>query len=140
MEEMGGQIAPAVVEMFASDRASQALGMRIVEAVSGRAVVTMAVREEMVNGLEVCHGGVIFTLADSAMAFASNAHSRSLATNAEMDFVSGAKLGDVLTAVGTVTVRRGKAAIHDVVVTNQNAETIAVFRGRTLSVAPPTAL
>ncbi len=95
----------------------------------------MTVRDEHCNGLGVCHGGLIFTLADTAMAFASNADgSRAFATNAEVDFVNAARAGDHLVAVCTTIVQRGRAAVHDVEV-RAGDTVVAVFRGRTLATA-----
>ncbi len=118
--------------MFLNDRASQALGMEIVEVTEGRAVVTMKVRPDMVNGLDVCHGGLIFSLADSAMAFSSNSSNQfAIATNAEIDWINPGKLGTTLTATATEQHLRGRNAITDAVVTDDSGEVIALFRGRT---------
>ncbi len=109
--------------------------MEIVEADLGRAVLTMTVGPEMINGLDVCHGGFIFTLADSAMAFATNASNRyALATSAEIDWVSPGRLGSVLTATATQRHQRGRSGITDVVVTDESGEVIALMRGRTRQV------
>ncbi len=136
---MGAQepLNPATVAqaMFDQDRASQSLGMRIESVEVGKAVMTMTVTPEMVNGLEVCHGGFLFTLADSAMAFASNAaNSRAFASQAEIDFVNPASLGTELTATATQIVERGRLGVHDVTIRDEHHETIAVFRGRTITV------
>lgn len=121
-------------EMYASDRASQSLGISIELAEPGKAVATMTVRADHCNGLGVCHGGLIFTLADTAMAFATNAgDDRAFATNAEIDFVNAAREGDVLKAECTRIVERGRASVCDTVVTSESGEVIAVFRGRTLA-------
>lgn len=118
--------------MFSRDQASQSLGMTIVEMGEGRAVVTMAVRPDMVNGLDVCHGGLIFSLADSAMAFSSNSFNRyAVATNAEIDWINPGRVGTTLTATATQRHQRGRNAITDVVVEDDTGEIIAMFRGRT---------
>ena len=118
--------------MFANDRASQSLGMTIVEVTEDRAVLTMTVRPDMVNGLDICHGGLIFTLADSAMAFSSNASNQfAIASNAEIDWINPGRLGTTLTATATLRHQRGRSAITDVVVTDDSDEVIAHFRGRT---------
>lgn len=123
--------------MLAGDRASTGLGIEIVEASGGHATATLTVGERHCNGLDVCHGGFIFTLADTAMAFATNADGdRAFATNAEIDFVEAARPGDTLTAACHMIVQRGRAGVSDVVVTNQHGATIAVFRGRTLATKP----
>jgi acyl-CoA thioesterase len=118
--------------MYANDRASEALGMEIVEVGHGRAVVQMVVRPDMVNGLDVCHGGLIFSLADSAMAFSSNSSNRyAIATHAEVDWVNPGRLGATLTATAVEQYQRGRSAVTDAVVTDETGETIALFRGRT---------
>lgn len=118
--------------MFSNDAASKALGMEILEAGHGRAVVQMQVRSDMVNGLNVCHGGLIFSLADSAMAFSSNSTNQyAIATNAEVDWVSPGKLGATLTATAVEQFSKGRNAVTDVVVTDEAGSTIALFRGRT---------
>lgn len=121
--------------MYADDAASKGLGMEISEIDYGRAVVTMTVRDDMVNGLDICHGGLIFALADSAMAFATNSYNHyAVATNAEIDWVAPASRGDVLTAIATERHRAGRNAITDVVVTNAEGDVVAHFRGRTRQV------
>ena len=121
--------------MFSKDRASRSFGMEILEVDVGRAVVTMTVGPDMVNGLDVCHGGIIFTLADSAMAFATNAANQyALATNAEIDWVRPGRLGSILTATATQHHQRGRNAITDVVVTDEDGAVIALMRGRTRAV------
>jgi len=131
-------MTPAADEMQAGDQASAWLGIDIVQASPGEAVAALRVVDHHCNGLGVCHGGFIFTLADTAMAFAVNAGGdRAFATNAEVDFVNGARVGDLLTAKCTRIVERGKAGICDVVVTDQDDRIIAVFRGRTLAVKAP---
>lgn len=121
--------------MFADDAASKGLGMEIIEVDYGRAVVTMTVRDDMVNGLDICHGGLIFALADSAMAFATNSYNQhAVATSAEIDWVAPARRGDVLTAVASERHRAGRNAITDAVVTNADGDVVAHFRGRTRQV------
>ena len=130
-------MTPAANEMLAGDQASTWLGIQVRHASPGEASATLTVAEHHCNGLGVCHGGFIFTLADTAMAFASNAGgNRAFATNAEIDFVEAARVGDVLTATCNQIVERGKTGISDVAVVNQDNTTIAVFRGRTLATRP----
>ncbi len=118
--------------MFSNDKASQALGMTIQEVSEGRAVITMTIRADMVNGLDVCHGGLIFSLADSAMAFSSNSFNQyAMATNAEIDWINPGRLGSTLTATATQRHQRGRNAITDVMVEDESGEAIAMFRGRT---------
>lgn len=129
------EMTPAAQDMWAGDRASAWLGIEVSGASPGHAEATLIVEDHHCNGLGVCHGGFIFTLADTAMAFATNAGGdRAFATNAEIDFVEAARSGDVLTAVCTRIVDRGRAGVSDAIVTNQSGATIAVFRGRTLAV------
>lgn len=132
-------MTPAANEMLASDQASTWLGIQVTHASPGRATAELAVAEHHCNGLGVCHGGFIFTLADTVMAFATNAGgNRAFATNAEIDFVEAARVGDVLTANCERIVERGKSGISDVAVVNQDNTTIAVFRGRTLATKAPS--
>ncbi|MGI9643892.1 MAG: hotdog fold thioesterase [Ilumatobacteraceae bacterium] len=131
---MSEVITESARAMYADDLASQSLGIRLVAAESGRAVVSMTVRPDQCNGLGVCHGGLIFTLADTAMAFATNADGdRAFATNAEVDFVNAARAGDELTAECVRIVSRGRAGVSDVTVRKTDGEIVAVFRGRTLA-------
>lgn len=117
--------------MFANDRASKALGMRIVEVGPGRSVVEMTVRDSMVNGHDLCHGGLIATLADSAFAFACNSYNElTVASGFAIDLLAPGKLGDVLTARCTEVSKSGRTGVYDAVVTNQRGERVAVFRGR----------
>ena len=105
----------ATAAMWAGDRASQALGMEILEVGPGRAVLRMAVREDMVNGHAIGHGGLTFTLADSAFAFACNSYGRrTVAAGAEIRFRAPTRLGDVLTATATERSRDGKTGVYDV--------------------------
>jgi len=120
--------------MFANDRASKALGMRIVEVGPGRAVLEMAVLETMVNGHDLCHGGLIATLADSAFAFACNSYNElTVASGFSIDILAPGKLGDVLTARCIEVSKSGRTGVYDAVVTNQRGERVAVFRGRSYS-------
>jgi acyl-CoA thioesterase len=117
--------------MFASDRASQALGMVLEEVRPGYARMRMTVRADMVNGHDLCHGGIIFTLADSTFAFACNSHNHvTVAQGAAIEFLAPGKLGDVLTAVGEERHVRGRNGVYDIAVTNQDGERIALFRGK----------
>lgn len=121
-----------------ADRASAHVGIEVTDARPGHAVTVMTVADHHCNGHGVCHGGFIFTLADSAMAFATNSEEhQAVATSAEIDFIEAARVGDVLTATCHRIVERGKAGISDAVVTNQEGLTVAVFRGRTLGVRMP---
>jgi acyl-CoA thioesterase len=117
--------------MFAQDRASQMMGMRIVNVGPGRAQLAMTVRADMVNGHAICHGGFIFTLADSAFAFACNSNNQTtVASGAGIDFLAPAREGDVLTAVAEERGASGRTGVYDIAVRNQRGETIALFRGK----------
>lgn len=122
-------------QMFDADRASQGVGITIDEVRHDYARLSMTVREDMVNGLGVCHGGYVFLLADSAMAFASNARNQvTLAAAATIDFLTPALLGDVLTAEAHDAIIGSRTGLADVVVTANDGRRVAVFRGRTARV------
>ena len=117
--------------MFARDRASQGLGMRITRVGAGHAELTMTVRGDMVNGHAICHGGFVFTLADSAFAFACNSYNmNTVANGCTIEFLAPAHEGDVLTAVAQERAQVGRNGVYDVEVRNQAGVTIAHFRGK----------
>jgi acyl-CoA thioesterase len=117
--------------MYARDRASQALGMRIVDVGPGRARLTMTVRADMLNGHAICHGGFIFTLADSAFAFACNSYNlTTVASGCAIDFLAPAHEGETLTAIAVEQSAAGRTGVYDIDVTNQRGERIALFRGK----------
>src|SRR5438105_6522048 len=117
--------------MFARDRASQALGMALLAIRPGYARMSMTVRDDMVNGHDICHGGLIFTLADSTFAFACNSHNKvTVAAGCSIEFLKPGKAGDVLTCEGVEQVLQGRHGIYDMKVTNQRGEVVAVFRGK----------
>jgi acyl-CoA thioesterase len=116
--------------MWAGDRASQGLGMRIESVGPGRAVLSMELREDMVNGHAIGHGGYTFTLADSAFAFACNSYNRStVAAGAEIRFRRPTRLGDRLVASAVERSREGRDGVYDVSVTVGD-EVVAIFVGR----------
>ncbi len=116
--------------LWESDDASKWIGMKIDEMDKGKAVLSMSVEKHHTNGIGMCHGGIIFTLADSAFAFACNSHNRSaVAQHVYISFDAPAQLGDRLTAVATEVNLNGKNGITDVDVTNQAGTLIAKFRG-----------
>jgi acyl-CoA thioesterase len=117
------------------DAAIRALGVKLEEIRLGFARASMRVTKTMVNGQSVCHGGLIFMLADSTFGFACNSHNqRALAASCSIDFVSPAHLDDELTAVASELERKGRHGIYDVRVANQNGDTIALFRGKSATV------
>jgi acyl-CoA thioesterase len=117
--------------LISRDRVCRLLGIDLVEITPERSVLTMTVSEDMTNGAGVCQGGIIFTLADTAMAMvASTDDEMALATTGTIDWVRSAVPGDVLTAVGTTRWRGKRPSLHDAVVTNQDGVEIAHFHGR----------
>ncbi len=117
--------------MWAGDQATRMLGMRILEVGPGRAVIEMPVRQDMLNGHALCHGGLITTLADSAFAFACNSYNElTVASGFSIDLLAPGRLGDVLTATCTELSKAGRTGVYDADVRNQRGERIAAFRGR----------
>ncbi len=117
--------------MWPADRASQALGMRILSIGPGSAVISMTVRADMLNGLAICHGGLITTLADSTFAYACNAYNDlTVASGFDVNLMSSARQGDVLTATATEVARTRRTGLYDIDVRDQNGKRIASFRGR----------
>ena len=127
--------------MFAADRASKGLGMTITDLGEGTATLTMTVREDMLNGFDICHGGFITTLADSAFAFACNSRNVvTVAAGLTVDFLAPAHGGDVLTAAASETSRAGRTGVYDIVVTNQHGRRVALVRGRSHSLTGRTVI
>ena len=126
------QIAEATRDaMWANDRASKALGMQVLAVGPGSATLAMTVREDMLNGHDLCHGGLISTLADSAFAFACNAYNEiTVASGFDVNLLVGARLGDVLTARATELSKSGRTGVYDIAVSNQRGAAVAAFRGR----------
>jgi acyl-CoA thioesterase len=121
--------------MWKDDAATQALGMNLVSVAPGQAVITMTVTASMVNGHKLCHGGYIFTLADSAFAFACNTYNqRTVAQHCAVTFLSSAKLGDKLVARAVERQRSGRSGIYDVTVTREEGNVIAEFRGHSRTI------
>jgi acyl-CoA thioesterase len=142
----GGPIDPATLSpdalaaevarrMWADDRASQALGMELLEVRAGYACIRMPVRRDMTNGHGICHGGYMFLLADSTFAFACNSHNqRAVAASAEIHFVASAHEGDVLTAEGVELHLAGRSGVYDMRVTDQTGRLVALFRGKSATI------
>jgi acyl-CoA thioesterase len=117
------------------DRASHWLGMKRLEVRPGYVRMSMRVKEHMVNGQKVCHGGLIFSLADSSFGYACNSHGpHALAASCSIDFLAPAELGDELVAEAQETAHVGRTRVYDVRVTNQDGKLIALFRGKSASV------
>lgn len=120
--------------MYADDLASQRLGIAIEVIGPGEVEATMAVREDMVNGHAICHGGYIFTLADTAFAFACNAYDRvTVAGGASIEFLAPARAGDRLRARANEVHRKGRSGVYDVRVSDSQDRLVAVFRGRSVT-------
>lgn len=121
-------------KMWAGDNASRALGMEVEIRAVGSATARMQVRDDMVNGFDVCHGGLLFALADTAFAFACNAYDRvTFAASASIEFLRPAVRGDTLRAVATEEHRGRNSAYYTVKIDNQDGEVVALFRGRSVS-------
>jgi len=117
--------------MWANDRACKALDMRVEAVGPGTATMAMTVRPDMLNGHDICHGGLIATLADSAFAYACNAYNEvTVASGFSIDLFAPGREGDVLTATATEQNKAGRTGVYDIEVCNQRGERIAVFRGR----------
>jgi acyl-CoA thioesterase len=121
-------------KMLGNDQASRSLGIRIEIPEPGSAVATMRVRDDMTNGFDVCHGGILFTLADTAFAFACNAYDDvTLAGGATIDFLRPVFAGDELRALALEEHRGRRCGVYAVEIVNQDGEFVALFRGRSLS-------
>lgn len=138
------QLAQACAErMYAADRASQALGIKVTVSVPGEAEAVMTVSESMLNGQGLCHGGHIFALADTAFAFACNAYDDiTVAGAASIDFLRPGRPGDTLVASASERHRGRRNGVYDVTVVNQEGKTVALFRGNSVATGqkllPPT--
>lgn len=121
--------------MWDEDKASAGLGMAIAAVSPGHSEITMSITEAMVNGHGTCHGGYIFTLADSAFAFACNSHNqRTVAQHCSITFLAPGRLGDRLRAVAREASRTGRSGIYDIDIFNQDGVKIAIFRGHSRTV------
>jgi acyl-CoA thioesterase len=117
--------------MRAADAASRSLGIELDEVAPGRARARMRVTDSMLNGHGICHGGLVFTLADSAFAFACNSYNlTTVASGCTIEFVAPARENDVLTAVAQERSVSGRTGVYDIEVTNQDGTAIAFFRGK----------
>lgn len=122
--------------MWTEDRASQGLGMEIRLIAPGEAVMSMLVRPDMTNGHGICHGGFIFTLADSAFAFACNTYDQStVAQQCAVTFIEPVRQGEVLTAHAAERTRAGRGGIYDVTVRDSRNNVVAEFRGHSRTIA-----
>lgn len=126
------ELARATAEaMYATDACSRALGLELLEVRAGYARMRMVVRDDFLNGHHICHGGLIFTLADSAFAFACNSYNIStVASGCSIEFLRPVLAGDVLTAEAVEQTLNGRTGIYDIRVTNRIEQTVAMFRGK----------
>ncbi len=130
MESAKKSASEIVSLMYNGDAFSQWLGIERVEDAPGRSVLKMTVRKEMTNGFGIAHGGITFSLADSALAFASNAHGRkSVSIECSINHVKQVNVGDELTAIATESSKSIKIAIYHIAITNQDEEEVALFKG-----------
>ncbi|SOC83065.1 acyl-CoA thioesterase, partial [Ensifer adhaerens] len=121
--------------MWDDDLATRHLGMELVSVAPGQAVIVMTVAETMANGHGTCHGGYMFTLADSAFAFACNTYNaRAVAQHCSITYIAPAFVGDRLTATASEVSRKGRSGIYDIRITNQSGEAIAEFRGHSRTI------
>ncbi len=122
--------------MYANDAAvREFMQIELVSVAPGRARLRMVVREAMLNGHKICHGGLIFTLADSTFAYACNSRNQvTVAAGASIEFLKPAHLGDVLTCDAEEQVLQGRHGIYDMKVCNQRGEVVAVFRGKSAAI------
>jgi acyl-CoA thioesterase len=122
--------------LFNADTASRdTMGMQLLSCAPGRAVMQMSVQKFHLNGHQICHGGFIFTLADSTFAFACNSHNHNaVAAACSIEFLKPARLGDVLTCEGVEQVLAGRHGVYDMKVCNQNGDVIALFRGKSAQI------
>jgi len=119
-----------VSKMFDSDWFSQWLGIERLEVKQGKCVLRMTIRKEMLNGFAIAHGGITYSLADSALAFASNSHGRmSVSVETSISHTESLKEGDVITATAEEMSLSNKVAVYHVTVTNQHNKVVALFKG-----------
>lgn len=131
------QLARACADaMLVDDNTVKSLGFSLDEVEPGRAVISVTVGEHMTNGHGICHGGYIFTLADSAFAYACNTYDqRTVAQHCSITYLIPAKTGERLTATGTERMLTGRNGIYDITVTNQDGDVVAEFRGFSRTIA-----
>ncbi len=136
MHRSAQQLADAAAQaMYARDRCSIALGMKLLAVAPGAASMQMTIREDMANVHNTCHGGLIFTLADSTFAYACNSHNKNaVAVTCLIEYLRPAFVGDVLTAVGREQGLAGRNGVYDIRVENQKGELVALFRGKSTQV------
>jgi len=118
-----------VDKMYQNDAFSKWLGIECIEVGAGKSTLQMTVRKEMLNGFDIAHGGITYSLADSALAFASNGHGRkAVSIETSISHVESCKEGDILTAIAEETFL-DKIAVYNITITNQDNKTVALFKG-----------
>lgn len=123
----------AIAKMLSEDRVSPALGMRLKHVEPGQAIVTMTVRDDMCNGHNIAHGGIIFSLADTCFACACNSYNVvTVAADCSISYVRPALAGDILTATAMERSKGRTRAVYDVEISNQNDQLVALFRGQAI--------
>lgn len=130
-------LAEAVAQaMWASDHAAQALGIRIESVGPGQSSLLMDVRQDMLNGHGMCHGGMIFSLADTAFAYACNAYNQTTVASAcAIDFLAPARKGETLRAIASERSLAGRTGVYDITVQDTTGRQIALFRGKSYRIA-----
>jgi acyl-CoA thioesterase len=130
------EVAQATADaMYAADACSRALGLELLEVRPGYARMRMTVRADFLNGHQICHGGLIFTLADSTFAFACNTYNiNTVASGCSIEFLRPVRECDVLTAEAVEQTLSGRTGIYDIRVTNSADETVAMFRGKSAQI------
>ena len=122
--------------MYSRDAASRLIDLRLVSIRPGHSILTMVVRPDMVNGHHICHGGYLFTLADSAFAYACNSYNRNTVASAcHIDFLTPAREGEMLEAECEERSLSGRTGVYDTTIRNQQGKVIALFRGKSYRIA-----
>ena len=122
--------AKIVDKMYENDAFSKWLGIKRIEDGAGKSVLQMTVRKEMLNGFDIVHGGITYSLADSALAFASNGHGRkAVSVETSISHTETCKEGDVLTTETEEMSLSKKIGIYQITITNQHNKTVALFKG-----------
>jgi acyl-CoA thioesterase len=135
LQDANALAAAVGAKMFENDKASRGLGMTLDQVGVGHATMSMRVRADMLNGLGTCHGGFIFTLADSTFAFACNSRNLvTVAAGAHIEFLRPAHENDVLTASAQEIALAGRSGVYDIIVANQHGDTVATFRGKSAQI------
>ena len=138
-EDSASDPRSAIHAIYASDPAAQALGMEVLEVALGTVRVAMTVRPDMLNGHGICHGGMLFALADTAFAYACNSRNVAMvAAGASIEFLAPTPVGERLIATASETSRSARHGIYDVEITNAAGEPLAHFRGRCARLRVPS--